>query len=285
MYFVRKAYELKAEKYVRMHGTTNFAQGGLAWDVMHIWKKFGLVPEEAYSGNEMGDSLPVHGEMDAVLRGYVDQVIRNRNGALTPVWKEGFQGILDAYLGKVPELFTFAGVAETPRSFADNAGLNPADYVAIGSFTHHPFYEPFILEIPDNWNWGMVYNVPLDEMMQTLEYALEQGYSVCWDGDVGEKGYDWKRGVATHPSPVTQESRQAGFDNYSTTDDHLEHITGVARDQRGERFYLFKNSWGVDDHIYQGTHYVSESYVMAKTIFLMVHRDGLPGHIRNKLGI
>jgi bleomycin hydrolase len=285
MYFVRKSYELKADKYVRMHGTVNFAQGGLAWDVMHIWKESGMVPEEAYKGNAMGDSLPVHGEMDAVLRGYVDQVIRNRNGVLTPVWKEGFQGVLDAYLGRVPESFSVEGVTETPRTFADHTGLNPDDYVAIGSYTHHPFYEQFILEIPDNWHWGAIYNLPLDEMMHTLEHALEQGYSVCWDGDVGEKGYDWKQGVATHPSPVTQQSRQNGFDNYNTTDDHLEHIIGLARDQHGERFYLVKNSWGTREHIYQGTHYVSESYMQAKTIFLMIHRDALPDSVREHLAL
>lgn len=285
MYFVRKAYEMKADRYVRMHGTVNFAQGGLAMDVMSIWKQFGMVPQEAYPGDRMGDSLPVHGEMDAVLRGYVDQVIRNRNGQLTPVWKEGFGGILDAYLGEEPETFTFAGQAETPRSYADRTGLDPDDYVAIGSYTHHPFYERFIIEIPDNWHWGSIHNLPLDQMMEVLEYALSNGYSVCWDADTGEKGYQWKSGVAVHPSPVTQEMRQEGFDNYSTTDDHLEHITGLARDQEGNRFYLVKNSWGSDGHIYQGTHYVSESYMRAKTIFLMLHRDAIPAQVARQLGL
>ncbi len=285
MFVVRKAYELKAEKYVRMHGTVNFGQGGLAMDVIRIWEDFGLVPEEAYPGKETGDSLPVHAEMDAVLRGYVDQVIRNRNGKLTPVWMEGFKGILDAYLGEEPATFSLDGNQETPRSFADKTGLDPSDYVAVGSFTHHPFYEKFVIEIPDNWLWGKIYNVPLGEMIQVLEHALENGYSVCWDGDTGEKGYDWKNGVATYPSPVTQESRQEGFDSYSTSDDHLEHFTGLARDQNGVRFYLVKNSWGTGDHIYHGYHYVSESYVRAKTIFLMVHRDALPDSLRSRLNL
>jgi bleomycin hydrolase len=285
MYFVRKAYELKADKYVRMHGTTNFAQGGLAMDVIQIWKTSGLVPEEVYHGLTPGDSLPVHNEMDAVLKGYVDQVIRNRNGSLTPVWKEGFRGILDAYLGAEPLSFRYGGEEQSPRSFADGLGLNPEEYVAIGSFTHHPFYSPFILEIPDNWLWGEILNVPLDELMAILENALNKGYTVCWDTDYGEKGYNWKEGVASFPSPVSQEMRQQWFDDYSTTDDHLEHITGLARDQQGNRFYLVKNSWGSGGHIYGGYHYVSESYMRAKTIFLMVHRDAVPSALARKLGI
>ncbi|MGW8316610.1 MAG: C1 family peptidase [Bacteroidales bacterium] len=285
MFFVRKAYERKAEKYVRMHGTINFERGGLAMDVLELWKESGMMPQEAYPGDRMGDSLPVHGEMDAVLRGYVDQVIKNRNHKLTPVWKDGFNGILDAYLGKVPESFSTGGHSQTPRSFADNTGLDPDDYVAVGSFTHHPFYERFILEIPDNWNWGSIYNVPLDEMMELLEVALSKGYSVCWDADMSEKGYNWDKGVATFPGPVTQENRQHWFDNYQTTDDHLEHIIGLARDQEGNRFYLVKNSWGSGHHIYEGFHYVSETYMRAKTLFLMVHRDAVPPSMAKRLNL
>jgi bleomycin hydrolase len=223
--------------------------------------------------------------MDAVLKGYMEQLIKNRNGSLTPVWKEGLAGILDAYLGPEPVSFSFDGGDFTPRSFADRTGLNPNDYIAVGSFTHHPYYEPFIIEIPDNWLWGKIYNVPLEQMMEMLEHALENGYSVCWDADMGEKGYDWKRGLALMAAPVTQEKRQEWFDNYSTTDDHLEHITGLARDQHGNRFYLVKNSWGSEDHIYQGYHYVSEPYMRAKTIFLMVHKDALPASLAARLGI
>lgn len=285
MFFVRKAYELKADKYVRMHGTINFERGGLAMDVMDLWKEFGMMTQEAYPGDRMGDSLPVHGELDAVLRGYVDQVIKNRNHKLTPVWKDGFNGILDAYLGTVPESFHSGGSSVTPRSFADNTGLDPEDYVAIGSFTHHPFYERFILEIPDNWNWGSIYNVPLDEMMELLEYALSNGYSACWDMDMSEKGYIWDKGVATFPGPVTQEKRQTWFDDYLTTDDHLEHITGLARDQEGNRFYLVKNSWGSGDHIYKGYHYVSVPYMRAKTLFIMVHRDAVPPALAERLSL
>jgi bleomycin hydrolase len=319
MFFVRKAYEMKADKFVRLHGETNFAPGGLAMDVMHIWKEFGMLSNEAYEGLTIGDSLPVHGEMDAVLRGYVDQVIKNRNRKLSPVWKQGFNGTLDAYLGEVPEEFTYDGASYNPLSFAGELGLNPDDYVSVGSFTHHPFYKEILLEIPDNWLWSSIDNVPLDEMMGVLDHALENGYTVCWDADVGEKSYDWKRGIALMPSTeiedlsglerarwdelsatekqalfydfstpkkersISQEDRQEMFDNYLTTDDHLMHITGTAKDQDGNKFYAVKNSWGTANHIYQGYHYVSEAYMRAKTIFFMVHKEALPASTADKL--
>ena len=321
MFFVRKAYEMKADKFVRLHGEGNFSQGGLAMDVTHIWKEFGMFPNEAYDGLTIGDSLPVHGEMEAVLRGYVDQVIKNPNRKLSPVWKQGFMGTLDAYLGEVPSEFSYQGSKYTPQSFAKDLGLNPEDYVSVGSFTHHPFYEEFLIEIPDNWLWSSIENVPLDEMMELLDHALENGYTVCWDADVGERSYDWKRGVALMPSTeiedlsglerarwdelsatekqalfydfstpkkersISQEDRQEMFENYQTTDDHLMHITGTARDQDGNKFYLVKNSWGTANHIYQGYHYVSEAYMRAKTIFFMVHKDALPASTAKNLGL
>jgi len=321
MFFVRKAYEMKAEKYVRMHGKTNFGGGGLALDVMKIWKDYGMLPNEVYTGSTTRDSLPVHGEMDAVLNAYVDAVIKNRNRELSTAWKTGYMGILDAYLGVVPEQFEYQGKSFTPASFGSSTELDPNEYVAIGSFTHHPFYENFILEIPDNWIWGSIGNVPLDEMMVLLDHALEQGYSVCWDADVGERSYDWKKGVALMPSTeiedldglerarwdelseseqqalfydfstpkkervITQEIRQEMFDNYRTTDDHLMHITGIAKDQVGNKFYLVKNSWGTGNHIYKGYHYVSEAYMRAKTIFFMVHKEAVPESTAGKLGL
>jgi bleomycin hydrolase len=321
MYFVRKAYEMKADKYIRMHGKTNFGNGGLAMDVIRTWKEDGLVPERVYTGLTTGDSLPVHGEMDGVLRGYLDEVIKNRNRTLSPVWKQGFSGILDAYLGEEPVEFEYQGKSHTPASFSGELGLDPDDYIAIGSYTHHPFYTDFILEIPDNWLWSSIKNVPLDELMELLDHALDQGYTVCWDADVGEKSYDWKRGIALMPSTgiedldglerarwdelsereqqalfydfstpkkereITQENRQEMFDSYQTTDDHLMHITGIAKDQRGVSYYLVKNSWGTGNHIYKGYHYVSEAYMRAKTIFFMVHKDAVPAETANKLGL
>jgi bleomycin hydrolase len=288
IFFVRKAYEMKAEKYVRLHGKGNFGPGGLVLDVMKIWKDYGMLPNDVYDGKTTRDSLPVHGEMDGVLKAYVDAVIKNRNRELSTAWKTGFNGILDAYLGTVPETFSFGGETMTPESFGKEFELDPDNYVAIGSYTHHPFYEDFLLEIPDNWIWESIYNVPLDALMQLLDHALENGYSVCWDADVGERSYDWKKGVALMPSTqiedldglerarwdelseseqqelfydfstprkersISQEDRQEMFDNYRTTDDHLMHITGIATDQAGNKFYLVKNSWGTGNHIIQG---------------------------------
>jgi len=321
MYFVRKAYEMKAVKYVRMHGKTNFGNGGLAMDVMQVWKEYGMVPNEIYDGVTTNDSLPVHGEMDAVLKAYVDAVIKNPNRTLTPVWMAGFKGILDAYLGDEPTGFTYEGESFTPVSFGSKTELNPDNYVAIGSYTHHPFYEDFVLEIPDNWIWGSIGNVPIDEMMELLDNALNTGYTVCWDADVGERSYNWTKGVALMPSTevedldglerakwdnmsereqqalfydfstpkkersITQEMRQEMFDNYQTTDDHLMLITGIAKDQAGNKFYLVKNSWGTGNHIYKGYHYVSEAYMRAKTIFFMVHKDAVPPATTDKLGL
>jgi len=321
MYYVRKAWELKADKYVRMHGQINFAEGGLALDVLHIWKNYGMLPESAYPGTAQGDSLPVTGEMNSVLRGYVDGVIKNRNRSLTPIWKDGFNGILDAYIGTLPEEFDYKGAAFSERSFADGTGLNPDDYLAVGSFTHHPFYEPFVLEIPDNWIWGSIQNVPLDAMMEVLENAIKNGYSVCWDADVSEKGFAWKSGLALVPSTdigdlsglersrwdelsekeqqallydfsspkkekeISQELRQQWFDNYQTTDDHLMHIVATANDQDGKRYYKVKNSWGTGSHIYEGYFYASESFMRAKTIFFMVHKDAIPASLAEKMAL
>lgn len=293
MYFVRHAYLAKADKFVRMHGHNNFDEGGLVLDVMKIWKEVGFVPESAYNGLCTGDSLPVHGEMAAVLKGYLEQVIRNPNRSLTPVWMNGFEGILDAYLGEDPSGFEYQGKNYTPRSFAGELGLNPDDYVAIGSFTHHPFYEDFMLEVPDNWNWGTIKNVPLQEMMAVLDNALGSGYTVCWDADVSETGFDRKLDVATIPDAsapgkekeITQENRQEGFNNYQTTDDHLMHITGSATDQDGNRFYLVKNSWGAKGRANDGYLYASKAYMQSKTIFILVHKAALPASIAEKLGI
>jgi len=321
LYFARIAYELKAEKYVRMHGSITFGQGGLAMDVMHIWKNYGMLPEDKYSGLSAGDSLPVHGEMETVLKGYLDGVIENRNRKLSQVWMQGYTGILDAYMGPVPEAYTRDGKWISPREFADELELNPDDYVSIGSFLHRPFYADYQIEIPDNWMWSSIKNVTLDEMMGVLDNALDKGYTVCWDADVGEKSYAWNKGVALMPSTeigdlsgleqarwselsdkdkqalfydfstpkkereITPEIRQEMFDNYQTTDDHLMHITGTAVDQDGKKFYLVKNSWGTGKHIYKGYHYVSEAYMKAKTIFFMVHKDAVPASTAGKLGL
>ena len=321
MYIVRQTYSEKAQKYVRFHGEFNFSGGGAFHDVLHVIKEYGIVPEEVYDGKVIGEQNHIHGELDAVTRGYIDAVIKNKNKKLTPVWYQGFEGILDAYLGDCPESFTYNGKEYTPRSFADELKINTEDYIEIGSYTHHPYYEKFILEIPDNWMLDKVYNVPLDEMMEIIDYALENGFTIGWGSDVSEKGFSWKDGVAIVPDEeltdlsgsekekwekltkdekkkalysfdgpvkekiITQEMRQQEFDNYSTTDDHGMQITGIAEDQEGNKFYKVKNSWGTTDHIYDGYFYASDAFVRLKTIDIMVHKDAIPKDIRKKLGL
>jgi len=320
MFIVRHCYSDKAVKYVRLHGSLNFGPGGAFHDVLYVLKKYGAVPESVYNGLEYGENEHTHGELDATLKSYVDAIIKNPNRKLSTSWHEGFNGILDAYLGKLPENFTFNGKKFTPKSFAKEVvGLNPNDYVQITSFTHHPFYSQFIIEIPDNWLWGSVYNVTLDEMMTIITEAVKNGYTVGWASDVSEKGFSYKNGVAVVPETdiaemagsererwealtpaerekrlysfeeplkektITQEMRQEAFDNYQTTDDHGMHITGMAKDQNGIIYFKVKNSWDTNN-IYEGYLYASESFMKYKTLSIMVHKDAIPKDIRKKLG-
>ncbi|MBN1337781.1 MAG: aminopeptidase [Bacteroidales bacterium] len=320
MFVVRNAYAEKAEKYVRFHGNINFGGGGAFHDATHVMKKYGIVPEEAYAGLEIGEDKHIHGELDAVCDGFIEAVIKNKNRSLSPVWKKAFRGILDAYLGDYPETFTYHEKKYTPETFARELGINPDDYVEIGSYSHHPFYTRFILEVPDNWMLDEIYNVPLDEMMDVINFAIDNGYTVAWGSDVSEKGFSWKNGVAVVPDEeltdlsgtekerwekltdderqkalfsfegpvkektITQEFRQKEFDDYQTQDDHGMHIVGTAKDQEGNLYYKVKNSWGTEDHIYEGYFYASEAFVRLKTIDVMVHKDAVPKSTRNKLG-
>jgi bleomycin hydrolase len=321
MYCVRKAYSDKAVAYVRWNGKHNFAGGGEAHDVTSVLKNYGMMPEEAYSGMTIGETNPVHGEMDGVLSADVQAVIKNANRKLSPVWLQGFNGLLDAYLGAVPEKFSYKGKEYTPKTFSDMMGLNPADYVEISSYTHHPFYSKFVIEIEDNWQLGEVYNLPLDELIQVIDNSINNGYTVVWGADVSEKGFSWNNGVAVVPDKngtevagmesgkwagmsegdknkalfkfdkpmpekkITQEMRQAEFDNYLTTDDHGMHFTGIAKDQNGTKYYYVKNSWGLDGSPYKGYFYASESYVRLKTMDIMVNKNAIPKELRKKLGI
>jgi len=321
MYPVRMAYSDKAVKYIRFNGKHNFGAGGAAHDVTNVIIRYGMVPEEVYTGQVIGEVNPVHGEMDAVLQADIDAVLKNPNKKLTPVWHQGFNGLLDVYLGKVPEKFSFKGKEYTPRSFADMLGLNMDDYVILTSYTHHPFYSKFIIEIPDNWDLGEVYNLPIDELMQVFDYSIENGYTIAWGADVSEKGFSWKNGVAVVPDKnapeiaglerarwekmtdaekekqlfkfdkpvpekkVTQKMRQTEFDNYQTTDDHGMQIIGTATDQNGAKYYYVKNSWGTEGNAYKGYFYASEPYVKLKTMDIMVNKNGIPKEIRKKLGL
>jgi bleomycin hydrolase len=280
-----------------------------------------MLPSEAYSGNVIGEDKPVHGEMDAVLDAMVNAIVKNPNKKLTPVWHQAFDGVLDAYLGKVPDKFTYKGKEYTPKSFADMLGLNPDDYIELTSFSHHPFYSRFIIEVPDNWAMDQAYNLPLNDLMEVIHNSIENGYTVAWGADVSEKGFSWKNGVAVVPdknSPemagletakwvkmsdadkdkllykfdkpvpekkITQEQRQLEFDNYQTTDDHGMLITGTAKDQNGNPYFLVKNSWGLDGSPYKGYFYASEPYVQLKTMDIMVNIKAIPKDIRKKLGL
>lgn len=320
MFVVRNAYIDKARKFMRMNGKMNFAQGGSFADVTEMTRKYGAMPESVYQGLNYGEKKHSHYEMADALEAYLNAVLARgeKNKKLTTAWLPGFIGILDAYLGPVPETFTFEGKTYTPQQFAKELGIEPENFVNVTSFTHHPFYEDFILEIPDNWQWTYSRNMPLDDMMRVLDSALDKGYTVCWAADVSEGGFKWKKGYALLPAQkgekdmtdtelsrwvklsdkdrqdarfdikgpvmeedVTQESRQLGFDNYETTDDHGMVIVGTAKDQEGNKYYKVKNSWDTNQ-LYDGFIYVSVPYVKAKTLGLGVHKDVIPSDIAQK---
>ena len=318
MFIVRHSYHDRAVKYVRLNGYLNMAQGSGFGDVLEVIRDYGLMPQSAYSGMNYGYELPVQGELDAVLRGYVEAVAKNPNRKLTPVWTKGFDGILDAYLGELPETFVENGVTYTAASYRDAMGINPDDYVNISSYTHHPFYSQFAIEVEDNWRWGLCYNLPLNEFMAVIDNAVENGYTVLWGGDVSEPGFTrdglailldteakpttgsdqerWVGKAEDKPAAaaekkelpkeldVTQEIRQRMFDEKTSTDDHGMHLYGTAKDQNGTKYYLIKNSWGVTG-AYDGTWYMSENFVKGKTLNFVVNKKALPKDIAKKLGI
>ena len=320
MYVVRQCYIDKAINFIRYYGKTNFGEGGGLLDVPYVFDKYGMLPEVAYTGLNYGEEKHNHGELAVVLTSYLNEIVKNPNKKLSTAWLNGYIGILDAYLGKVPETFTYDGKQYTPRSFADMLGLNMNDLVAVSSFTHHPFYKPFVLEVPDNWCNGLYYNVPLEEMMEIVDNAIDEGYTVLWAADVSEKGFKWYEGVALLPKvdrnkertgtelarwvklrssekedelydfkgPVeeveaTQDIRQKGFDNYETTDDHGMVIVGKAVDQKGNKYFKVKNSWDTDQ-VYNGYFYVSETYFKLKTMGIMINKKAIPTSITKKLG-
>jgi len=280
MFFVRNAYHDHAISYVRFHGHINFSAGAEGWDVMNVVRDYGLVPESAYTGINYGEKNHIHGEMDKLLKVFVDGVIENKNRKLTPVWIDAFDGILDAYLGEYPAEFKYNKKEYTPIEFRNSLDIDPDNYIPITSFNHHPYYSDFIFESPDNWSYGSIYNLPLDDLLSVIDEALEKGYSVAWAADVSEKGFSHTKGLALIPDMeveitegmerskwetmtdreknkyllsmdnyvaekiITEEDRQIAFNNYETTDDHLMHIVGLATDAKGNKYYKVKNSWG-----------------------------------------
>lgn len=306
MFFVRHTYPVKSALFRRYHGLSNFGQGGQAHDVINAMRNFGIVPKSEYDAKMANKKKYNHSEFAAMLKSILDVSIKKKSGKLTKQSDKLFNNVLDIYLGEVPEKFEYDNVEYTPESFRDTLGLNPDDYIEITSYTHHPFYEAIDLEVPDNFTRDLYYNVPFDELVKIIDNALETGYSVCWDGDVSKDNF-YKSGYAVVPietdddkkvdddgeelklpeveKEITQELRQEAFDNYSTTDDHLMHMTGLAENQDGTKFYYVKNSWGTGERGIDGYWYFSEPYVRLKTIAIMVHKDAIPEEIKSKLGL
>lgn len=321
MYTVRQCYLDKARRHVRLQGHGNVNQGGSIVDVAYVMENYGAIPEEVYNGLNYGTEKHEHDELSRALMAYMNAITAGNK--TTTAWEEGLVGILDAYLGKVPETFEYKGKTYTPKSFAEYLGISQDDFIAFTSFTHHPYWKPFALEVCDNWLWAPYNNVPLDVMMQIIDNALEHGYTVNWAADVSEKGFKWKDGYAVLPAKkteadlqgtelsrwvtlsdadrekeaysftgpkdlvevnVTPEERQRMFDNHETTDDHGMVIVGTAVDQAGNKYYKVKNSWDTN-HVYGGYFYASVPYVQAKTMSFMVHKDALPKEVKKQFNI
>jgi bleomycin hydrolase len=304
MFVVRNVYMAKADKYVRMHGLVNFGPGGAFHDAAYVFQNFGIVPQSAYTGMLPGEKSLNQDDMDAMLKAEVDVIAKSEH-KINPTWKNAVKATLDSYLGPAPEKFEYMGKQYDPKSFASYLGLNMDNYIELTSFTHHPFYTKFGLEVQDNWAWDEVYNVKLDEMMDAIDNAIMNGYSVAWGADVSDKGFSFKNGVAIIPDldwndvkkekidsvilnpgkqkVITQEIRQEAFDNYDTQDDHGMHIVGIVKDQNGTKYYIVKNSWGVKLNDCDGYFYASEAYVRLKTTTIMLNKEALKKDMAKKL--
>ena len=318
MFVVGKSYHDRAVKYVRLDGHLNFAAGSSFGDVFHVIKDYGIVPQEAMPGFNYGTDKPEHAELDAALKGYVEAIVKNPNKKLSTAWVNGFDGIVAAYFGEYPKGFSVNSVEYTPESYRDYLGINTDEYVNLTSFTHHPFYSQFAIEVCDNWRWDTAYNLPIDELMEVMYNAINKGYTIAWGSDVSEKGFT-RNGIAVMPvekdakpaagsdqekwvgkstekaaeevkaelpeeMTITQEMRQDGYDRKTTTDDHGMHIYGLAQDQNGTNYFIVKNSWG-EAGKYKGIWYASDAFVRYKTLNIVVHKDALPKTIAKKLGI
>ena len=317
MFVVGKSYRDRAVKFVRLDGHLNFAAGSSFGDVFHVIEDYGIVSQESMSGLNYGTEKPLHNELDKTLKAYVDVIASNPNRKLSTAWLNGFDGIVAAYLGEYPETFSVDGKEYTPEQYRDALGINVNDYINLTSFSHHPFYSQFIIEVPDNWRWDTAYNLPIDELMDVAYEAIEKGYTFAWasclprgkftrDGlatmPVEQKkagaGSDQERWVgksaeenkaeakAALPEEIvaTQEMRQDGYDRKTITDDHGMHIYGLAEDQNGNKFFMVKNSWG-ETGKYKGVWYASDAFVRLNTLNIIVHKDALSKDIKKKLGI
>ncbi|MFC0777869.1 aminopeptidase C [Flavobacterium sp. HJSW_4] len=307
IYSARNVYVEKGVNYVRMHGAITLGDGGALHDVINMYKKYGTVPREVYTGLNYGTDKNKFAEMGALMESVLTAVVKNPNGELTPNWQKAYAAVIDSYLGKVPDNFTYKGKNYTPQTFAKEVvGINPDDYVEMSSFTNAPYYQKTTMMVPDNWSLDQVYNVKVNDMTDVIDNALKKGYTVAWATDVSEKSFSWKNGVAYVPNKkfddmtaeekadmfngpkaepeITPEMRQAAFDNYTTTDDHGMHIIGLAKDQTGKEYYIVKNSWG-ETNDYKGFLFVTKNFVKYKTTALLVNKGGIPAEIAKKLGV
>lgn len=320
MFIVRQKYMNQLQDNYIRQGEGNTGQGSLAHTFKNAYKQVGIVPEDVYTGISYDSKTHNHSELAKYMQAIADVAVKAKKRS--PEYDKLIANLFDTYLGKLPEKFTWQGKEYTPKSFAASLGLNMDDYVELTSFTHHPYYVKFDVEVPDNWEHQLMYNLPLDEMVETVDYALNNGYSVCWDGDVSERGFSFKNGIAINPEVkkvedlsntdrarfekldekarleevfkfeqpyleihVTPEVRQEGFEAFVSTDDHLMHLTGITKDQNGTKYYVTKNSWGTERNTFGGYLNMSESFVRAKTIYVMVHKDAIPKAIKAKLNL
>lgn len=320
MFIVRQKYMNQLQDNYLREGKGNIGQGSLSHTYMNAFRQVGVVPEEVYDGINYNSDRHNHGELVKYLHAIANTAVQMRQRS--PEYYKLVDNLFDTYMGKLPEKFTYNGKEYTPQTFAASLGLNMDDYVELTSFTHHPYYQKFSPEVPDNWEHQLMYNLPLEELMGVMDYALGNGFTVCWDGDVSEKGFSFKNGVAINPEvekvedlsttdrarfekmdakerleevykfeqpypeiKVTPEIRQNGFESFVTTDDHLMHITGITKDQKGTTYYITKNSWGTERNAFGGYLNMSDSFVRAKTIYIMVHKDAIPKNIKTKLGL
>jgi bleomycin hydrolase len=319
MFVVRYNYIDRLEDNYLRRGKGNLGPGSLSHDWVRVFSNYGMVPEEVYTGINYDSETHNHSELQAFINAIAEIPVQRRNRS--EQYHQIVNSVLDTYLGEVPASFTYNGTRYNPMSFAESLDINPDDYVEITSFSHFPFYTKGLIEVPDNWTHDRMYNVPIDELVEIMDYALENGYTVNWDGDVSERGFSHANGVAINPDvnkmedlsetdrarfenmtrggsdqgysferplpeiDVTQDIRQEGYESFTTTDDHLMHVTGIVKDQNGTKYYITKNSWGTDRNKFGGYLNMSESYVKAKVIFIMVHKDAVPDAIRTKLGI
>lgn len=303
MYVVRCIYYEKAVRYIRMLGNTNFGAGGEPGDVLYCMRKYGLMPQQAYPGNVV-NNRPNHNEVDEVLHSFVKSIVKLKAGTVSNHWQDALNGILDAYFGKIPASFAYEGKTYTPISFSEHIGLQQQQYMLVSSFTHVPYYKPFILEVPDNWTWDSYQNFPLDEMEAMVDYAIEHNYSVALCCDVSEKGFSFKNGVAIVPEKSWEEMneeernalytkpckqmqindslRQYAFNSLATQDDHAMHIVGIAYDDMKQKYYKVKNSWGANANDTGGYIYISASYFRYKTTSICLNMEAIAPELLKK---